>query len=118
MIAEYTSGVKNTDLSNEDFFAHLKTNGDAVRLFFECLGLHAHNLVSVFGFYGGVYLAGGVIDYLIRHDLADWQAFDKYFKPKMVSSVNDRLNGCAVHYVLHDELPLLGLTVDHDQSLL
>lgn len=110
MIAEFTSAAPNDNKTNEEFFDHLKTNPNAIRLFFECLGMHLHTLVSVFGFYGGAYIAGGVIDYLIKHNLTDWQAFDQYFKPSMVSSVNDRLSGCAVNYVLHDELPLLGLT--------
>lgn len=110
MITEYISKQPNDTLSPDDFITHLKNHPDAVRLFFECLGMHAHNLISVMGFYGGVYIAGGVIDHLLENDLADWAAFEKYFRPNMVSVVNDRLQGCPVHYVLHTELPLLGLT--------
>jgi len=110
MIAEYVTGRPNNNDSNPQFFKDLANQPDVTRLFFEFLGMHTHNLVNVFGFYGGVYFAGGVIDYLIRHDLANWAAFSEYFKPSMVSSVNDRLNGCAVYYVTHDELPLLGLS--------
>jgi glucokinase len=110
MIGEFTSDKPNDDQNNEEFLHGLKSNPDAVRLFFEFFGMHIHNLVSVFGFYGGVYIAGGVVDHLIKNKLTDWGAFDTYFKPSMVSSVNDRLCGCSVDYVLHDELPLLGLT--------
>lgn len=110
MITEFISGESNDDHDNDVFFDQLKSHPEAITLFFEFLGLHVHTLVSVFGFYGGVYLAGGVIDYLIHYGLTDWDSFDRFFKPPMVSSVNDRLAGCGVHYVLHDELPLLGLT--------
>jgi len=109
-IAEYVSAFPNDDLSPEDFMKDLKNHPDAVRLFFEFLGMYAHNVVSVTGFYGGVYLTGGVIDNLIRNDLTNWDAFEQYFKPPMLSVVNDQLNSASVNYVLHDELPLLGLT--------
>lgn len=111
MIAEYVSAFPNDDLTPEDFMQDLKNHPDAVRLFFEFLGLYAHNIVSVTGFYGGVYLTGGVIDNLIKNNLADWGAFETYFRPPMLSVVNARLNSTTVSYVLHDELPLLGLTI-------
>ena len=110
MITEYVSGQKNDHLSNSDFMEHLKEHPDASRLFFEFLGIHAQNLVSITGFYGGVYLTGGVIDYLIKYDLVDWDSFSLYFRPEMVDVVKKQLDSCPVHYVLHDELPLLGLT--------
>ena len=110
MITEYITGQSVDDLSDEALFETLKSQPHAIRLFFEFLGLHAHNLVSVFGFYGGLYLAGGVIDHLVKHNLTDWNAFTAYFKPPMLQTIHDRMDGCAVNYVLHDELPLLGLT--------
>jgi glucokinase len=97
-------------MGNDDFFDHLKQHPNATRLFFEFLGLHAHNLVSVTGFYGSVYLAGGVIDHLIQNKLSDWDAFETYFRPNMLPTVTARLESTSVEYVLHDELPLLGLT--------
>ena len=78
---------KNDHLSNSDFMEHLKEHPDASRLFFEFLGIHAQNLVSITGFYGGVYLTGGVIDYLIKYDLVDWDSFSLYFRPEMVDVV-------------------------------
>jgi len=83
---------------------------DTVRVFFEYLGLYAHNVVSVTGFYGGAYLTGGVIDHLIAQDLTDWAAFERFMRSNMVPVVNDRLHSTPVHHVLHQELPLLGLT--------
>ncbi len=109
-IAECISGQSNTHLSPDDFMQDLKNNPETIRLFFEFLGLYAHNIVSVTGFYGGIYLTGGVIDNLIKHDLANWDAFETYFRPPMLPVVNDRLNSTSVNYVLHNELPLLGLT--------
>lgn len=109
-IAEYTSAFPNDDMSPDEFMQDLKNNPDAVRLFFEFLGLYAHNIVSLTGFYGGVYLTGGVIDNLIKNNLVDWDAFERYLRPPMLPVVNDRLNSTSVSYVLHDELPLLGLT--------
>jgi len=109
-IVEYCSGVSNDDVSPQDFMEDLKNHPDAIRLFFEFLGSYAHNIVSVTGFYGGVYLTGGVVDNLVKHTLTNWNAFETYFRPPMVSVVNDRLNSTAAHYVLHNELPLLGLT--------
>ncbi len=90
--------------------AFLRTQPKAIALFFEFLGLYAQNLVSVMGFYGGVYLTGGVIDYLIKNELADWNSFEKFLRPAMVNVVKQRLNSCPVKYILHDELPLLGLS--------
>jgi len=109
-IAEYISAFPNNDLEPEVFIQDLKNHPDAVRLFFEFLGLYAHNIISVTGFYGGVYLTGGVIDNLIKHDLTNWNAFKTYFRPPMVHGVSHRLNSTSVNYVLHNELPLLGLT--------
>lgn len=111
MIAEYVSGQSIAGDNPEDMFDVLKNHPDAARLFFEFLGMHAQNLVSVFGFYGGVYLAGGVIDHLILQGLTDWDAFTRYFRAPMLETVTARLESCPVYYVLHDELPLLGLTV-------
>ena len=112
-IAEYTSAFPNDDMSPQEFMQDLKNNPDAIRLFFEFLGLYAHNITSATGFYGGIYLTGGVIDSLIKHDLVNWNAFETYFRPAMVSVVQQRLNGTSMNYILHDELPLLGLTAHH-----
>lgn len=109
-IAEYTSAFPNNDMTPQEFMQNLKNNPDAIRLFFEFLGLYAHNIVSVTGLYGGVYLTGGVIDNLIKYNLVNWIAYKKYFRPAMVHGVSHRLNSTSVNYVLHDELPLLGLT--------
>lgn len=120
-IEQYIRNQKDADyaLIMEDFISgrglevitdFCNNQDDAIRLFFEFLGLYAHNVVSVTGFYGGVYLTGGVIDHLVSHNLVNWEAFEKYLRPAMVSVVEQRMNSTSVHYVLHDELPLLGLT--------
>lgn len=111
MIGEYMMGISNDDLTPDEFMQDLKNHPDVVSIFFEFLGLYAHMVTNVSGMYGGVYLTGGVIDNLLNHGLTDWDAFHTFFKSKMVSVVEDRLNRCPIHYVLNDELPLLGLTV-------
>jgi glucokinase len=110
-IAEYSSGFPNAQTSPDEFMEDLKTNPDAVRLFFEFLGIHANTITACTGYYGGVYVTGGVIDNLIKHGLTDWPAFEAFYRPNMVQSVEYRLNGCAVFHVTNDELPLLGLTM-------
>jgi len=109
-IAEYTSTFSNFDLSPEDFMVDLKRNPEAVRIFYEFLGLYVHMITTITGHYGGVYLTGGVIDHLIKNDLSNWDAFEKYCRPPMLPVVNNRLSGISVSHILHDELPLLGLT--------
>lgn len=111
MMSEFISGKSNDELSPHEFMEDLKNYPQAVRLFFEFLGLHAHTLVCVTGFYGGVYLTGGVIDNLIKNGLVNWNAFEQYFAYEKMSGVLDRLQSVSINYVLHDELPLLGLTV-------
>ena len=111
MVTEFITHQDTQDLSNQDFMDFLKNHPDAVRLFFEFLGLHAQNIVSVTGFYGGVYITGGVIDHLIKSDIVNWDAFERFLRPKQITPVVlKRLKSTPVHYVLHDELPLLGLT--------
>lgn len=111
MITEYIVQDETITVTDENLHDILKTHPDAIRLFFEFLGLHAHNLAIAFGFFGGICLAGGVIDHLVKHDLADWDAFESMLRPHMLETVNLRLRSIPVYYVLHDELPLLGLTV-------
>lgn len=109
-IASHVTGKDCYDHDAWDFLVILNNHPDIPRLFFEFLGLYAQTITSVTGFYGGIYLTGGVIDLLIQHQLTNWQAFENYFRPAMVQGVIDRLQSTGVHYVLHDELPLLGLT--------
>ena len=110
MITTSVSGVNCEGMNNDDFVKHLHMNPDAVRLFFEFLGLYAHNVITVSGHYGGLFLTGGVIDRLVENNLTDWDAFHACFNPSMLPVVKDRLSSVAIHYLLHDELPLLGLT--------
>lgn len=109
-VAECTSAFPNDDMTPDEFLRELKNNPDAIRLFFEFLGIYANTFTAMTGFYGGIYLTGGVIDNLIKHDLVNWEAFESYFRPAMVHGVTHRLESASVNYVLHDELPLLGLT--------
>lgn len=110
MIAEILIGKSYKDIPFEDLLNDLHNYPDVIRLFFEFLGIHVQTIVSVMGFYGGVYLGGGVMDHLIKNNLTNWDAFEAYFRPNMVSVVNDRLYATPVYYILHDEMPLLGLT--------
>lgn len=110
MIDSFVNGKIDTDPSVENFMARLNETPNVSRLFFEFFGLYAHMVTCCTGFYGGMFLTGGVLDHLIKHDLADWDAFKTYFSPPMLPVVNARLNSVSVHYLTHDEMPLLGLT--------
>lgn len=110
MIHSYMTGDEGHDLSPEEFMAGLQSQPDVTRLFFEFLGLYAHMVTCCTAFYGGIFLTGGVLDHLIAAKLTDWKAFEKYFRAPMLPVVNARLESTAVHYILHDEVPLLGLT--------
>lgn len=109
-IAEFVTGIHYNDVTNHDFLKILHTTPAITRLFFEMLGIYAQTVVSVTGSYGGVYLTGGMIDILMANHLTNWAAFAEFLRPPMVHGVIHRLKSTSVHYVLHDELPLLGLT--------
>jgi glucokinase len=110
MIDAYYTGHIDTKSGADDFMLSLKSRPDVPRLFFEFLGLAAHMVVGATGFYGGLFLTGGVLDHLVRAGIAHWDAFEAYFRVPLIPVMNDRFNSVPVHYVLHDELPLLGLT--------
>ena len=110
MIDSYVSGWMDNESTPEEFMQSLKSKPDVPRIFFEFLGLYAHMVTCSTAFYGGIFLTGGVLDHLVRADLARWDAFEQYFRPSMLPVINQRLSSCPVKYVLHEELPLLGLT--------
>lgn len=110
MAAEFVTGRNYGDAFSPDLRQALRAYPEITRLFFQALGVHAHILVSATGFYGGVYITGGVIDHLVDGDFADWQAFQEGFYNKMVSVVDRSLRSTPVYYVRERELPLLGLS--------
>jgi glucokinase len=109
-ITEYISAFPNDDMTPDEFLNDLQNHPDALRLFFEFLGIYAHNIVCITGAYGGVYLTGGVIDHLMDRGLTDWAAFEKYFRHDMVDVVTKRLCQTPISVILENELPLLGLS--------
>lgn len=114
MAAAFISGksVKNCQaMSDDEFIELLKETPKISALFFELLGRYVFTLVGGSGFYGGVYINGGVIDALTHHGLADWQSFETGYRPDgLYPTVIDRLNCTPVSYVREENLPLYGLT--------
>lgn len=93
-------------------FANLKSvtsEENALRLFWEFLGLYCNALVSVTGAYGGIYLTGGVMDELFAANKIDMKAFETYFRRPMVPVVVESLSSTPVYYVLEPNMPIVGL---------
>ena len=105
--------ISNQNISPEhhkDLTPILMSYPDAGRLFFEFLGLHMQIIASATGFYGGIYISGGVIDHLVAQNLAQWDHMIKYFIPDLLPVVKNALDKAPIFYVKETELPLLGLT--------
>lgn len=82
---------------------------DALRLFWEFLGIYCNSLVSACGAYGGVYLTGGVMDELFEAGKYEEEAFKKYFIPRLVPVVVESLSSTPVYYCKERNMPILGL---------
>ena len=82
---------------------------DALRLFWEFLGLYCNLLVSLPAAYGGLYLTGGVMDRLMEQGKVDMAAFQTYFRPAMVPVVSESLSSVPVYYCKEPHMPIAGL---------
>lgn len=80
-----------------------------LQIWFELLGIFAHEAVA-FGFsYGGIYLTGGMIDRLIGAGLFDIDAFLKGFHQKNVPVVVRDVKATSVYWIKDEFVSLLGL---------
>lgn len=82
---------------------------DALRLFWEFLGLYCNTLATVSGGYGGIYLTGGIIDDMAADDTLDAESFTKFFIRPLAASVVESLSATPVYYCHDVNLPILGL---------
>lgn len=82
---------------------------DALRLFWEFLGLYCNTLATVSGGYGGIYLTGGIIDDMVVDAAFDAESFRKFFMRDVVASVVESLSATPVYYCHDVNLPILGL---------
>ena len=82
---------------------------DALRLFWEFLGLYCNTLATVSGGYGGIYLTGGIIDDMVADDAFDAESFRTFFVRPLAASVVESLSATPVYYCHDINLPVLGL---------
>ena len=82
---------------------------DALRLFHEFFALFAATVTVGAGAYGGLYLAGGVLDRLVENNLFDFAHFEKFFAGNYVPSVKKALSQTPVIHAFDPNLALSGL---------
>jgi glucokinase len=82
---------------------------DALRLFHEFFALFAATVTVGAGAYGGLYLAGGVLDRLAEKNLFDFAHFEKFYAGNFVPSVKKALGDTPVIHVTDPVLALHGL---------
>lgn len=83
---------------------------DALRLFWEFLGLYCNVLVSLCGAYGGIYLTGGVADEMVAAGKTDVVSFGKFFNRPMVPVVTESLAATPLYYCREANMPIVGLS--------
>lgn len=92
---------------------------ESLVIFFEILGLFAHQAVA-FGYaYAGIYLTGGIIDRLMAANLFAVDPFMTYFKQKNVKIVADDVNAIPVYWIKDEFVSLNGLkrlSMGHDDA--
>lgn len=82
---------------------------EALTIFFELLGLFAHQAIA-FGYaYGGIYLTGGVIDRLIVAGLFNLEAFMHYFVQANVAIVVEDVKSVPIYWIKDEFVSLRGL---------
>lgn len=100
------------DIVSGNGYANLQkivSEKEALRLFWEFLGLYCHVIAGLAGSYGGIYLTGGVIDAFVEKGWVDMTAFAAYFHRPMVSVVRETLAATPVYYCHDVNLPIVGL---------
>lgn len=88
---------------------NLVSEEDALRLFWEFLGLYLNTLASACGAYRGIYLTGGVIDDLTAQGKIDADTLETWFRRPMVPVVAESLASTPVYYCHESNMPIAGL---------
>lgn len=83
---------------------------EALKFFWEFLGLYCNTIVSLSGSYGGVYLTGGIMEDMVQDNTIDIPSFEKFFVRPMVDVVVESLRATPVHYCHELNLPIMGLS--------
>lgn len=83
---------------------------EAIKYFWEFLGLYCNTLATLAGAYGGIYLTGGIIDDLAEENAIDMKSFTQYFRRPLVDSVVESLAATPVYDCHTVNLPILGLS--------
>lgn len=83
--------------------------GEVLRVFHEVLGLFAHQAVAFTNAYGGLYLAGGIIDRLVGASLFDYSTFATNFYQDSVPIVKADVAATPVYWVKDEFIALSGL---------
>jgi len=97
--------------NSEELLVHDKSPAvkDALRLFHEFFAIFAATITVGSGAYGGLYLAGGVLDRLSERNLFDFAHFEKFFAGNYVPSVKKALANTPIIQVTEPYLALNGL---------
>ena len=114
-IYRYLSARNHLDLEYMDAEILMRDGKDnpvfqqALEIFFEVLGLFAHQAIA-FGYsYGGVYLTGGVIDRLMLAGLFNVQKFMSGFLQQSVPIVLQDVKATPVYWIKDEFISLKGL---------
>jgi glucokinase len=83
---------------------------EALRFFWEFLGLYCNTLATLAGAYGGVYLTGGVMEDLVKENAVDVKAFETYFRRPLVDSVVESLASTPIYHTHSVNLAIMGLS--------
>lgn len=83
---------------------------DALKFFWEFLGLYCSTIVSLSASYGGVYLTGGIMEDMVADKTIDVSSFEKFFIRPMVDVVVESMSATPVHYCHELNLPVMGLS--------
>lgn len=83
---------------------------EALKYFWEFLGLYCNALATLSGAYGGIYLTGGIMEDMAQEKTIDMTSFAQYFRRPLVASVVESLAASPVYDCHTVNLPILGLS--------
>jgi len=100
------------DIVSGNGFKNLKTvasDEDALRLFWEFLGLYCNTMTGISGAYGGIYLTGGMMSELFAESAIRAKSFAEYFHRPLVPVLLESLASTPVYYCRQTDMPIAGL---------
>lgn len=83
---------------------------EALRYFWEFLGLYCNTLATLSGAYGGIYLTGGIMEDMNAENTIDMKSFTEYFHRPLVASVVESLAATPVYDCHAVNLAIRGLS--------